>query len=639
MRGLHAGLLAGLCAAAVHAEPLADVWPYQAKRTPQGGWEYRYELAPVKAAFADAADARLAHGDEKVKAFLAGLPKEAVVVTKPGIPLVVGAGRALEPLAMSPTFSQVNDGPLASSNPLAKPASPKLRPPLALDEPKLLLSADALALATQNAMAQAIAGTVAQTEALHEAVWSAVLQALLKAHPSRGGDAVEGSTHAIARLSIAGSCLEAAKRKPLPPNEALLKATADADFARFSTDAELVSAKAREGCAGVRRRILGAAFHPSRGDAATALVVAATLEADPKLLAKHQALVARRRLLEGGPAEEPLFAWVKKGGMSARAALDEPAAFLAQAGTEVPELFARAPGLVERFALELEPAVRTQLVDELVAAAQDGRLSVDFEGKTSAAVAADEAWLGLALGDGASGVAFERAWRSRLAALFTTLHGLAREPEAEGREPPAKVDGRSELTVRLMVPPVLDVEPVPAGYQKAAESLQALAAALTEAKVAGAAGPLVRWASILRGLAKLSATVGPPAASEADLVAARKFLAGWRAEPALQADVRRDQVSPLAVGGVRQHTATLGVGRRELVVLFAQAPEFAPLDAGLKAAASEQRYLVPVVVIEGEAAAAERPAMSPEAVRAVVDGAQRHPVGAGDAFRAALRGQ
>jgi hypothetical protein len=74
---------------------------------------------------------------------------------------------------------------------------------------------------------------------------------------------------------------------------------------------------------------------------------------------------------------------------------------------------------------------------------------------------------------------------------------------------------------------------------------------------------------------------------------------------------------------------TLGVGRRELTVGFAAAPQVLvqaeKAQAFVADPSAEQRYVVPVLV-NVEAAAPQRALpLSPTAVRALVDGAKRDP--------------
>ena len=66
-------LLVALAAAPSNA-PIAEVWPYQARRLPTGEVEYTYDLTAVKK-HGSTPDAAAAHGEEKVKEFLKALPR------------------------------------------------------------------------------------------------------------------------------------------------------------------------------------------------------------------------------------------------------------------------------------------------------------------------------------------------------------------------------------------------------------------------------------------------------------------------------------------------------------------------------------------------------------------------------------
>ena len=56
------------------AAPLADISPFAVKHLPDGSLEYSYDLTAVKSA-GGTADANATHGEDKVKAYLKGLPR------------------------------------------------------------------------------------------------------------------------------------------------------------------------------------------------------------------------------------------------------------------------------------------------------------------------------------------------------------------------------------------------------------------------------------------------------------------------------------------------------------------------------------------------------------------------------------
>ena len=109
------------------AAPMVDLSPYAVKPLPDGAREYSYDLAGVKALGASP-DAVATHGEDKVKAFLKGLPR-TVKLRVEATPVDLAAGRGVEAGALAKSFAAVRNTEIASDNPLAKKPPSKLRAP------------------------------------------------------------------------------------------------------------------------------------------------------------------------------------------------------------------------------------------------------------------------------------------------------------------------------------------------------------------------------------------------------------------------------------------------------------------------------------------------------------------------------
>ncbi len=214
--------------------------------------------------------------------------------------------------------------------------------------------------------------------------------------------------------------------------------------------------------------------------------------------------------------------------------------------------------------------------------------------------------------------------------------------------------------VRLMVPPHLELEPLPDVYEEIARGWLRLAEAAREQgraaqlrgltstggqRPVGLAADAQRMGTLFSGLAIVArVALGEEApASDADRKRMREavqFLARWRTQPDFRADVRYllpvgESLEP----GVYVHAGILGIGRRELEVRFELPPEVAlsaprggevsMFEADSRAV---QRYQLPVLATGSVTVGRVEP-LEPAALRAVADREKKR-----DAIEAALPG-
>ncbi|MEW6431636.1 MAG: hypothetical protein AB1730_08995 [Myxococcota bacterium] len=639
-------------AVTLSSAPMADVWPYAVKRAPDGALEYAYDLSLLKRS-KGSPDAIETHGEEKVAAFLEKLPKSATVRVAPGVGLDVSAGRGLEWGALAQSFAQVGDGPYTSDNPLAKRPSARLRAPLDPEEPKLLLPVDLVGARVRQVEDAALAGVEADTERLRRQLFTQAAERAVKRFGSTDGDAREGALALAGRLAAAAACLDEAKLAASKPQADVL-AAARAEVQRLTHDPDALVAPApwsrtpELACAWVRMRALAQPFEQSRAGTAAVLTYLLLLEKDAKLAALDAKVRARRDCYLGAPTAEPLLVWKEKANGGAEASLDRMNEFIEALPMDArrpPGLFAAPSTPFSGFLAQLEGAERGAAMEELAAAVQDGRVTPATGADAPWPVAREAALAALATD--AKAVGFDGGWRARLRVAFAALQVAHLDGRGGGLEVNPDPHERSALSVRLMVPPTLDVEPLPEAYERLAASLERLAQQLaadglggvqgveTDGRRSGAvAAEAKRWIPRLRGLAKLARPGAAPDGK--DVAEARRFVAGWRAESG--GDVRQAAASPVSLAGERQHSAVVGVSRRELVVSFAGAPTVSVVGSpsGLTAQPGEQRYLVPVLVTAGATAPAGRPALDAKALKAALDGVQRDATRADGALAEAL---
>lgn len=201
----------------------------------------------------------------------------------------------------------------------------------------------------------------------------------------------------------------------------------------------------------------------------------------------------------------------------------------------------------------------------------------------------------------------------------------------------------------LLVPPALEVEPLPELFSRAAESLERLVDALNAEKLQGLqalgadgqrAGPVLAtaklWIPRLKGLAALA---NPEVTDAKELAEGRRLAQAWRAEPAFSKDVREASAASVSMPTERAHAAIVGVSRRELAVSWTRDPKIEPIGdgAGFAFTPSEQRYIVPVLISVGGLAAPARRPLERGALKALIDAAQRDAAQVEGSFAEALK--
>lgn len=642
--------MSGLALLLVLAAPMADLWPWAAQRQADGRVVYSYDLTALKAS-GGTADAKATHGAEAVAAFLHGLPRTVKAEVAPGTPLEVSAGRGAERAPLAPGFAAVGDGPWAADDPLGRRREARLRAPLDPDEPRLLLPVDAVVTAVEALQDGALAAVALDAEPFHRELWTRLAAQALQRFRAGQGDAREGALALLARVAVAQACLDPAKLAAAVAADPELRTAAEAELARFAdVTATLVAPRPWAWtpaltCAWRRAQALAWPFETSRAGAVAALTFLDLLQRDPKL-ASHWALArSRRDRFEGAVAAEPALRWLDAAQGQPAAAIEGLAAFLEAlpAGDRAPPPLLAAPQTpFTRFLAALEPAERLRALDELAAAAEDGRLApAATMGWPEAREAARAA---LVRPPPDAGLLLSGEWRERLRGTFAAAQGGHHEAGGGGEGPARETGARTELLVRLRVPPVLEVEPAPAVFTHLAAALQALEAALraeglqgvqlvdADGRRGGAVVPALRtWAKRLGGLAALAA---PADAHSRAAGEARRWALAWRGDPAFAPDVRQATAAPVFRATERAHAAVLGVARRELAVAFAQVPTLScdGEPTAFQLVAAEQRYLVPTLVTAGGVAPATRAPVPRGALRQAVDAVQRDTARAEGAF-------
>lgn len=642
--------------AALAAVPMTDLSPFAVKHLPDGSLEYSYDLTAVKAA-GGSPDAIAAHGEDKVKAFIKGLPRSMKVIVAPGSHLEIGSGRAVESGKLTTSFATISEGPMASDNPLADKSGSRLRAPLDPAEPKLLLSAEAIAWQLRQLELSALAAEEVDSEALRRELWSKVLERALAKHQSGQGDAREGALALVARVSAATACLDKSKVTPAVRADPDATVAVDAEIARLTDSPDAVlppvpfSWNPQLQCAWIRARAIGQPFERTRAGTAAVLLFLDLLAKDPKLATLWDRVRSRRDRFLGAPASEPILFWKEKAAGKAGEAIDTLNEFIEALPMEArlpPPLIASSLTPFGKFLAELSGAERAHAFGELTTAVQDGRV---VAGATDWPNARDAALSALCLPESAKSVRFDGAWTDRLQGSFRALLGSSDEARGDSGAPEREDGERSELKVRLLVPPSLEVEPLPELFARGAVSLQKLVDALQAEQLGGLkalgadgarGGPVVATAKVWIGRLKgLAALANPETLTAKELAEGRRLAAAWRSEPAFSKEVREASASPVAMPGERRHAAIVGVSRRELTVLYAQPPKISAAP-GTSAdpfvfAPSEQRYIVPVLVTVGASCSATKKPMELRALKALIDGVGRDAAQAEGAFAEALK--
>lgn len=621
--------------------PMADVWPFQGKRLADGSTEYSYDLTALKAS-RGFADAKEANGEEALKKFLAGLPKQVTVKVAAGAGLTLNGGLGLEPAPLATSFALTPDGPLASENPLGKKTQARLLAPLDPRTPKVLVGAELPLWLARQVEEQAVAAVEIDTEWMRRELWTKVAERALAHGKASGGDTREGAFALAARVLASASCGEATKMPASAKNDPELKTLVEAELARLADDGDSVvppvpfSWTPELSCAWLRARALSRPFEQSRAGTAAVLVFFSILDKDPKLANLWERTRQRRDRFLGAPKDEPVLAWRAAAKGDVAKALDSLSDFI----EALPVADRRPPGLVawpstpfSKFLSELSGAERSAAMDELTAAVADGRVAPAGD----AWPVRREAALAPLPADAPKTVTVDSGWRDRLSGAFAALQGSHREARRGGLDADEEELERTQLKIRLNVPPLLEVEPTGLAFERQARSLEALVTALGQENLTGLKGFTVegkrsidtvvndakRLVPLLEGLAKLAQPEAGGIEGKA-VVEARRFLATWRSEAGLTRDVRATFVSPYSAGSERAHAAVVGVSRRELRVGFSPAPKASVVqDAApfVVNTAVEQRYLVPVLVTLG--------AVAPHTMRAADRAALKSAIEAG----------
>ena len=634
------------------AAPLADISPFAVKHLPDGSLEYSYDLTAVKSA-GGTADANATHGEDKVKAFLKGLPRTMKVVVSPGASLEIGAGRGVESGKLTTSFATVSEGPMASDNPLADKSGARLRPPLDPVEPHLLLSAETIAWQVRQIELSALAAEELDTEALRRELWNKVLERALAKFKSGQGDAREGALALVARVSAASACLDKTKVALPVRADSDLTVAVDAEIVRLSDSPDALlppvpfSWNAPLQCAWIRARAIGQPFERTRAGTAAVLLFLDLLAKDQKLAVLWDRVRSRRDRFLGAPAGELILQWREKAAGKPDEAIEGLNDFIEGLPMEAripPPLVAPAVTPFGKFLSELSGAERSHAFAELATAIQDGRM---VPAQATWPEARDAAVGALCLPESNKSLRFDGAWRDRLQASFAALLGSTEDARGDRGGPERSDEERSELKVRLLVPPSLEVEPLPEVFARGAQSLEKLVEALkaeqlTSLEGLGAdgqrSGPVSAnakvWIPRLKGLAALA---NPETPTAKELAEGRRFAAAWRSEPAFSREVREAAASPVAMPGERQHAAIVGVSRRELSVNWSTPPKLSAATDGFVFMPSEQRYIVPVLVTVGATTAATHRAVERQALKLLVDSVARDAAQAEGAFAEAVK--
>lgn len=654
------GCLPFLLAVALGA-PMADVWPYAAKRLPDGSLEYSYDLTAVKTA-GGTPDAKATHGDEKVAAFLKALPREVKVKVPAGGALDVGAGRGPEQTAMATSFALIGAGSMSSENPLARGPGARLRPALDPEEPKVLVSAELVAWQVRALEDSALAAVEVDTEAMRRDLWSKVAERAVDRFKASQGDAREGALALAARVTAASACLDAARVPDKVKADGELFTAVQAELQRAAGDHDSLvppppwSWSRELTCAWLRARMLGRPFEQSRAGTGAVLVFLDVLERDPKLKAQWERIRQRRDRFIGAVAPEPANEWREKAKGNPAQALDAMSDFIESLPVTQrtpPPLVALGVTPFTKFLGELSGAERGAAWHELASAVQDGRVAPAASAEAGWPVTREATLAAFAIESKA--VQFDSAWRDGFVRTFAALQGGHHEARGGGKQPERESSERGDLKLRLQVPPMLEVEPLADVFSRATLSLEQLVQKLGAENLGALKGlhadgtrggdtllnEAKRLIPRLKGLALLAS---PTAKLDAKEVAeARRFVAAWRSDSALARDVRQAAATPIAMASERGHAAIVGVTRQELTVTFS-APPKAEVQGAAAASfeantAAEQRYIVPALVTVGGVAPASRQPIDRAAVKALVESVKRDPTRVAGAFAEELSGK
>ena len=603
--------------------PVAEVWPWTARRLEDGRVEYAYDLTGLKAGISHARGAGEVDPDW-VKSLAGKLPDTAhVVVDLSGAAFSLDVSSGAEPGEPVPSFATARSGERVRAGPLDERPGPRLLPGLHPDVARVLPSVDVLAWKARlanasllSALEQAVdEGKVGWPMGLR-AFWVTVAERSLARVKTTEGDAQEGAALLAAHVAAA---LE--RQAPLPASlgkglasgagsAAVLRERRAAAAGVQPTTLRAALSRAAHGLA-ARDAVLGLSLPESRAGKSAALTFLLLLEGDARLSGTWEAWQAFRREAWGAPSLDVLARWadVVKGLGGPAAALEEfPAcvAAMQQAKLRSPPLVAPVRTVLEA---RLEEVGREDLVSTLQGPAPEPSAEAPWLSAADAAFGAV-----LATPDAADLPRRENSgrYRDRLGQAFLSTWPLSAAPAGGASGTPSEAEPPPPAArVALVVPPHLFYEPAGAFLERMAHAYARLAAWMERAPKLGAvtrtlpggqkAGTVKAEAEALRALyrgAWLLARAAPPVgpAEAADLARAEAFLAGWRTDGDLQQDTRLARALP-GGGAVLVH----GVSRQELRVGWARLPRVESVDVdprlGLYAERrATQKFLLPILV-------------------------------------------
>ncbi len=623
-------LVALLSASVAFAAPVPELWPSKATRTAEG-WDLSYDTSKLMKS-SSAEEARIAFGPDRVNDLIRTLPPYLLVRLKRGTPLTISGGRGLEDARLASSFAAVTDVPMPRETEVGRPKD-RLLPAFHPDAPKLLLSADAVFSSADRFVEAAFEGIESAEDKALSRVLERMVPRVAKLSDA-SGDEGEGATLLAAKIGAALACAQDKKIPSRLRQAPRVLTLVTSNVHRWAEAADVVlppwpfSASPSLTCSYIRRQVLAEAFPKSRAGFSAVLIFLRELKADAESNAAWERAAAVRAQLWDEPKDEPLQAF-RKSLPDLDAALADLAVVFEKLGRDAapPPLLSGPSTPFTRFLGGLAQSERASAYDDFSAALSDGRINVSTTEPRALLVQRDAALLELGHADSPD-VALDSVWRDRLLSLATVLGRGHRELRDDAKEAPVTKADRNVLKVVLRVPPMLLVEPLAGAYNSLSRSMELWGSRLKDDKkwkglTAPSGESLVkvaeRFARRARGLAKLS--MKSTESGDPDVDEAEKFAAAFRTDASLSFDVRRVEVEPLVDSTGRDHVAVLGVGRRELVVGFAQRPVVSLVDAtdGVELEPAEQHYLVPVLVpVHASRPGLEKP-WSPSRLKSFID--------------------
>lgn len=610
--------------------PVAQVYPYEAKRLPDGRVQLSYDLSGVKSGLLDT-DAASELDEPSLKELAKKLPNEAkVIIEAPGgVHVKIATDR--EKAAPAPSFAQVATGEFAAETPLDRGPGARLLPALHPDSPKLLLSTELVLWKVRHANESIVAGLLlaADDGALGlplggKALWQGLLKAALERAKQNEGFQKEGALVLAEQLAAALKRQGAALPPGVSSNETLnaaVEARADKWEDAASTQATTLRSTFTPELRKLeqRDRALSEPLTDSRAGKAAALTLLAILEKDAKLKAGYDGYQKLRASLFGAPANDVLAKWSalaqEQGGPSA--AFDDFAAFvsaLQERELPMPPLFAWSDAPIERALNELGGASQENARDDVVLQLEENRLQPDASENAPWLSAVDHALAASVLPPEPNEKPVRtrsRGQRARVAsALIASLPAPSWPADSDG-EVSEKEDRRPYgLQISLEVPPQFFAEPTTAFYRRLAFAYARLEKFLAATGKAGTVsgvlpggakrsannkGEAQKLKRLFRGLELISSAQAPSTPEDKEsLKVSDQFIAQWKSDQDLAADIRF--AAPVR-GGARM--AVYGVGRQAVRYSWDSPPKVTIVGGGEALVAdlsAAQRYFVPELV-------------------------------------------